>query len=449
MLLSAIAGCGPIDEIREVFDTQVPGNELDTGAAEPTVAPVALRGRLTAPTMKVVDHWLVYDLDPGDDARAESDGSDPGAPPLVHLEIHLEPNTNLRDLEGLRSVLETYEELGALPAELSGDEVVRAARLLYDDDPALTEALTSARGRPLLLLAHRWPSDSGLSEQVAAELTDHPGVASVNLGVGQRIHRSALPLDVDSRVTAAIRPFVHGRSGIAVAEGQRLVLLTWEGTVIASTLVPRGDLPAHLSFEQVRPDLATTEIDTRAGTAEAASEPPIGCSTPTQRGDAEVRTCRAGLDEVSIEYRNDRGPWQPVAASPGLPDAWLERPPIGSLPSAAGWARPSISPDGSQVLVSWTGSCRTAGAAILDLETTSLRWLGATRREPWGGATSSVQWRPDGVAVIAVSGGACPALSRQPGLFTSGAPGGDVSLWEPPAGSPGVFQHATWALDIS
>lgn len=445
----SLGACGQIDDIREVFDTRVLTEENDGNATGTTLEPVALRSRLTAPTTRVIDHWLEYDLDPGTGAEPESEGVDQGLGPLVHLEIRIEPETNVRDLEDLRSALETFEASGARVGELSGDEVLRAVRLLYDDDPDLSDALQAATGRPVLLLAHRWPPDSGRGDEALDDLSGRPGVSSVTATARNRIHRSGLALEVDDVVSAPIRPFVHGQSGLAVAEGQRLVILQWDGGAIGSTLMPDVQLPAHLSFQQVRPDLAASELDPPVPSSEEDRRLVQGCGPTSDRAGAQVRSCRSGPDAVRVEYRSDGGSWRTLVETPALPDQWIEQTPPGALATDAGWDRPTISPDGSTVLASWTGTCRTAGAALLDITTGALRWVGATSRDPWGGATAAVGWRADGGVVVTRSSGRCPTISAPSGLFVWDPLDGELPLWQPAADAPGVLAGATWSLELS
>lgn len=402
------SACGRIDQVREVFDTTPAEGEEAASAATTTLPLIDLGTRFDAPPLRIEDDELVYTLDPklvGNDATGSSgvDSADastttaalaePG--PLTHVQVRLTPAANVREIDGIRTALERYRTRGAALAELDSTDLRAAANALYDDDREFVRLLSGRRIGPVLLLSHRWPVESGQRTAVVRQVQDLPGVASVDSSDRARIHRTTLGIETGEEVVARLELAPTIDRGVAVLEGQRLVLFDDSGRRLVSVLVPRAFDPGRrLQLAPAGDRAVVTSTDVTGPATDA------GCRVTDRRGLSEVRVCVYSEGTAGIEVRNANASWTPLVGVPPLPRRWDDDPPVGAQPPVGRWIDAQLAPDLTQVLAQWGGTCDTAGAALIDVVEPQINWIEGTTRRLWGPGAEASGWSSDGRAFI-------------------------------------------------
>jgi hypothetical protein len=475
--------CGTIDEIREVFDT-TPDGEGDQVEATTTIALFALGSRFPMPETRVVDNQVVYVLDPAitpyepppepvagspnvgrgsqgaRPATTSPDVTGTSAPeavevtgPLTQLRVELTPGANVRDIEAVRAVIKPLLGDDAVAGEYSAAESRALLALLYEDDPAFVDGLTAVPVSPVVFLAHRWPAEDPTRGTILDDLASLDGVDTVAVVTRPgRLHRSEIRLDVgpdapQAVVTRGSRTPSSG--GVALREGQRLVLADEDGDIIASTPVPAGlTLHGPLLVRDISgdEDAGDRPLEIVLGPEPQAPRSDT-CRSADRQLSVELRVCTYRVDAVGVEVRTGRGSWAPLVGTPALPRVWRNDPPPGASPPDATWTHVDLSPDATRALVQWGGSCTTEAAALVDLATAELRWFETSFSNPWGPGSRSAGWTSDGRALVYLGDDGCPGEAREPGLYILDEDDDPVLLLAPHP-LPGTRVDVTrWVLD--
>ena len=204
-------------------------------------------------------------------------------------------------------------------------------------------------------------------------------------------------------------------SGIAVTDGDAVVLLDYDGTVLGevhSVLVTNGlGSGPGLSTLLVRPG-PSFEIGGPESVEAAA-----GCDTPAGGGGLRVMLC-GGAEQLRERV---------VTVDPlGVEDDLIEAAPGRQEMGHWRWALPS--PDGRMVLAQWSGECEVPTAFFVPANGVEPRTV--TGDEEVGGATESLGlgWAPDGRAAVQLLGGACGSGVDVPGVYLVDPANGERTL---------------------
>ena len=203
---------------------------------------------------------------------------------------------------------------------------------------------------------------------------------------------SAAPIagEIRSSGSISIDDAALRRAGLAVFDGEEVVLVSFDGTELGRG--PRGGwYPQH-------PDLG---VDVEAGgslvEAPMLDEPIPGCAAIHGRGGIRVVVCGADQRPIRIV----------VLAADGT-----SRVLAGPAAGAGLWRYALPSPDGRWVLAQWSGECEIPTAYIFPAAGGPGRLVAGA-----GVETTAVGWTPDGRAVVGVWPGACGVASDRPGTY--------------------------------
>ena len=452
-----------------MFDT-TPDAQDDAGAAAVTTLPIIDVGtRLPLPQLRVLDDELVYLLDPALVATEEpeqnigagptvADDADPAVVPptldttttvdpgpLTQVQIFMTPEANVREIDDVRTTMSDYVETGAAVAELTGAELGGALAAVYDDDPRFAAA---ARRRPLgtiLLLAHRWPEESGLRTEVIRAVRRLAGVDQVVSTTSDRIHRTSIRIGATEEIVVEVDSAGPDRTGVAIIEGQRLAIFDDSGRPLASTTVGR-DIGEFARLVLTAGETGRAKVD-----ADRTPDPVAGanCTRADRSGLLEARICTYPDGSSGIELQANGRTWKPLVGAPTIPRRWQDDPPPGAESSDAGWSDVFISPDHAWVLAQWGGTCLTRSAALLDVENPQITFIESRSSLPWGPGTTALGWAPDGRAIVYLGAEACETAPSTSGLYlltVGGEDDGDLELMHRRGAGPTDVAAVVWRM---
>jgi hypothetical protein len=198
-------------------------------------------------------------------------------------------------------------------------------------------------------------------------------------------------------------------SGIAVTENGRLVLLDYEGGLVAEAPTPVVDrlATADAGLDTVVV-VSATEFTLAPASAQGSESPP-DCEPPVGT-ELRITLCGGGAthSRERVVRIDASGATTVLADKVGLVGHWR-------------WALPS--PDGRWVLAQWSAECESPQAYLIPADGSLPRLL--------VDESTGVGWSPDGKAILRLRGGSCGEGSEQPGTYVVDPASGERTILRP------------------
>lgn len=190
--------------------------------------------------------------------------------------------------------------------------------------------------------------------------------------------------------------------GIAVVEGDQIILLSFDGQELGSAKASTPFLrQPGVEVVAIRPGVPLLEL-----AAPDPAETPEGCEGAAGRGGLRVALC-GGSEQI----RERVVTVDSTGASTVLAEAAPGSQGIGHWQ----WALPS--PDGQWVLAQWSGECESPTAFLVPTDGSEIRTASGATDLGAGRESMGAGWTPDGRAIVRFYGGICGSGIDEPGTY--------------------------------